>query len=159
LSFGVKGYAYLDRVDAKIVNDYKAMQSAVPPEETILVRLQFPFLLDFKRNEVYLTDYIGGASPPPGIPLYKGPDALAEYLVLQKVKYVAYSYKSEIGFTREIFSWQLPESGNWRSYNPWLRAEVENTLDFQANLKLLGQTRKRIYDDGEIFVLNLTEPR
>lgn len=149
--------AYLDRIDEKIVESYQAMQKAVPEKETVLVRLQFPFLLDFKRNQIFLTDYVGGSSPPPGIPLYKGAEALSDYLLSQNIKYVAYSYKSEIGFTREIFIYQLKESGNWRSYNPWLRAEVENTLDFQANLKELGETRKRIYDDGEIFVLDLSE--
>jgi len=29
------------------------------------------------------------------------------------------------------------------------------TFDFQDNLDTLGRTRRRIYDDGDIFVLDL----
>ena len=38
---------------------------------------------------------------------------------------------------------------------PWLRNLVNKTFDFQDNLTELGNSRKRIYDDGKFFALDL----
>jgi hypothetical protein len=39
--------------------------------------------------------------------------------------------------------------------NPWVRCQAEHTLDFQANLVELRKTRKVLYDDSDIFVIDL----
>src|SRR5262249_55024876 len=109
LIYALKSPPYIDRINASVQREYEIMQNSVPEKAIFLARLEYPFLLNFSRNQIFLTDYVGGASPPPGIPLYQGPEPLAEYLLAKKVKYVAYSYKSQIGFTREIFIYQLKE--------------------------------------------------
>ena len=39
------------------------------------------------------------------------------------------------------------------------KMEAMHTFDFQDNLSILGDNYKRIYDDGEIFVLDLDKPK
>jgi hypothetical protein len=125
------------------------MQQSIAEGETLLTRLEKPFLLNFKRNKIFLADWPGGSSPPPGMPLYKGSEPLADYLTSQSIKYVAYSYTKEAGYSQSFHS-----SDNYTE-NIWQRNQADNAWDFQANLKELGNTRKRVYDDGDIFILDL----
>lgn len=154
LSFdgGVKiGLANTDLVSFEDLLRYKNLQSSVPPNETILSRLDRNFLLNFKRNNIFIIDLPGGASLPPGLPFRQGSDKLADYLLSVGIKYVAYSYGNEANFSRAIDSGMLREH-----VNPWLKAQTERSFDFQDNLAELGKKRKVIYDDGKNFVLDLS---
>ena len=84
------------------------------------------------------------------MPLYKGSEPLADYLTSQSIKYLAYSYAKEAAYSKSFLSSQI------YTENTWLRNQADNAWDFQANLKELGNTRKRIYDDGDIFILDLS---
>lgn len=130
---------------------YALMQHAIPEGATVLTRLQYPFVLDFRRNQIFIADYPGGSSPPPGMPFFQGGGRLAEYLRGESIRYVAYSYRSEAGFTEALFGGRLSPRAEPRD-----RSETLHTLDFQKNLAELGRTRKRVYDDGDVFVLDLT---
>jgi hypothetical protein len=141
---------------------YLKLQQSIPPGEIILTRLNKPFLLDFKRNQIFIVDVPGAASPPPGMPLFQGSEVLSNYLTSQSIRYVAYAYKNGTGFSRrywidklgsEIYPWVKPNK--ILELHPWVRNEVQYTLDFQDNLKKLGENRKIIYDDGQIFVIDL----
>jgi hypothetical protein len=134
----------------RYVRRYNKMQEAVPEGATVLTRLQYPFLLDFRRNQVFIADYPGGSSPPPGMPFFEGPERLAEYLCRRPVRYVAYSYRNEAGFYEGLFQERLRPGTD-----PWLRLQALHTRDFQRNLSELGTTRKSLYDDGDVFVLDL----
>lgn len=142
---------------------YLKMQQSVPPGETILTRLEKPFLLDFSRNQIFIADAPGFASPPPGMPLFEGSEALSEYLTAQSIRYVAYAYGREPGAQRkywveklgaEIYPWTKPNR-ILEVLRPSLRSEIQYALDFHENLSKLGKTRKKVYDDGEIFVIDL----
>jgi hypothetical protein len=124
-------------------------QNVVPEKEVILSRLAKPFLLDFKRNQILNIDYINGG-PPPGIPFFKGSDALAEYLRSKGIKYVSYSYSDEGGFSKNQFKYRLDPVKDRME-----RMQARFLFDFQDNLMQLSRTKKRIYDDGNIFVLDL----
>ncbi|MEG4457860.1 hypothetical protein [Microcoleus sp. N9_A1] len=134
--------------DQQIAQHIK-MQQSIAEGETLLTRLERPFLLDFKRNKILLADWPGGASPPPGMPLFKGSEPLADYLTSQSIRYVAYSYAKEAAYSKSFLSSSISTE------NTWLRNQAENAWDFQANLKELGNNRQRLYDDGDIFVLDL----
>ena len=77
---------YADRGEAA----YAALQRAVPEHATLLVMLDQPFRLDFKRNRILSWDQPGAVSPPPHLPIGQGPERLAQYLLGQGVRYVAY---------------------------------------------------------------------
>ncbi|AFY79445.1 MAG: hypothetical protein IGR93_13160 [Hydrococcus sp. C42_A2020_068] len=132
------------------VDEYTKMQRSVPAGETILTRLDKPFLLDFKRNQIFIIDVPCGASPLPGMPCFKGEKLLADYLTSQSIRYVAYAYISEPAAKGSF--WKKAGTSH---LHPWVRVAVEHTLDFHENLKKLGETRRRIYDDGNIFVIDL----
>lgn len=137
-------------VSEKELLEFKEMQSTIPEKEKVLVRLNKNFVLNFNRNEVYIVDYPGASSLPPGMPFHKGENALAEYLISHSIYYVAYSYKDQAMFTRGQFGNRLD-----MTMNSWIRTEAEHTFLFQDDLEKLGKTRKRIYDNGTNFVLDL----
>jgi hypothetical protein len=135
------------------VSAYRDLQLAVPAGQKILVRMDKNFLFDFRRNPIYVNDLPGGASLPPGIPIFKGPDALADYLVQHGIRYLAYSYGDEATFSRSLFgSRLLPQ------VNIWIRRGAEIAFDFQDNALTLGKSRKKLYDNGCMFVLDLESP-
>jgi hypothetical protein len=127
---------------------YRGLQEAVPPGELLLSYLGKPFLLDFKRNTVFIEDR-GKASPPPGMPLFLGGESLGRYLRLESIRYVAYSYGDD-RLTEVCSPDSLDSQG---SFDGWT-----NACDIQKSLTELASTRKLIYDDGENFVLDLLRP-
>jgi len=135
------------------IDRFRAVQKAVPTGEPLFTRLDESFLFDFRRNRIYVADWPGSAGPPPGMPLFQGADALARYFGSHSVRYVAYAYATEAGFSRAVVFARL-SSG----FDPWLQALARNTLDVQDNLASLGRTRTRVFDDGKIFVIDLLSP-
>jgi hypothetical protein len=148
LSFGIHNREIVSPAEAL---SYKNLQNSVPPGQTMLVRMDYNFLFDFKRNTVYIADYPGGSSLPPGMPAFKGPEPLADYLLAHSIRYVAYSYWDQAAFARADFQNRLDPS-----MNAWIRTEAQNAFDYQDNMDALGATRKRIFDDGKNFVLDLS---
>ncbi|MEG3929961.1 MULTISPECIES: hypothetical protein [unclassified Microcoleus] len=134
-------------VSAKQKLQYAALQQSIPQGETVLTRLDTPFILDFKRNQILLADWPGGASLPPGMPVFKGDEALANYLVSKSIRYIAYS------------SWSLNHPPNVDTSAPglssWFRLQSQLAHDFRDNVQQLAKTRKKLYADGENFVLDL----
>ncbi|MEG4323681.1 MULTISPECIES: hypothetical protein, partial [unclassified Microcoleus] len=129
---------------------YAKMLDSIPERAIVLTRLDKPFLLNFKQHTIWIADYPGGASLPPGMPSFKGEEALANYLVSQSIRYVAYSYGNEANFPRKYLEVRLLPNSPF-----WMRNQALNALEFQDNLQKLGETRKRIYDEGGNFVIDL----
>ena len=127
------------------------MQRAIPPGATILERLDYPFLLDFSRNNVLIADWPGETSPPPGMPVFKGPEDLAAYLLRASIRYVAYGYADEAEFPAS-------EADRLLGRGEWLETETRMALDFQRNLDKLMQTRRLVYKDSQRVVIDLAEP-
>jgi hypothetical protein len=126
---------------------YQRLQQSVPQGEVILTRLEKPFLLDFKRNTVFVVDY-AVASPPPSMPLRQGGEALAQYLISQSTRYVAYSYTGEAARRAVVGHDQ---------YSPFTLNQIERTFEFEDDLEQLSKTRRHVYDDGRSFVLDLLQ--
>jgi hypothetical protein len=143
------GVQAVSLISQQQLQQHRNLQNAIPTGDTLLARLEMPFLLDFRRNPVFIVDWPGGASPPPGMPLSSGSEELAAYLLSQSIRYVAYSYANEAGFRKKHLSQRL------QARHPWVRTHAEHTFAFHDHLHELGTTRKRIYDDGEVFALDL----
>lgn len=131
---------------------YIEMQEAVPAGEVFLARMEKPFLFDFARNPIFIIDIPGGASLPPGMPFFEGGEALSDYLLANNIRYVAYAYASECSFSFEQYGDTLEVATNI-----FIRTGARMTFDLNDNLKELGQTRERIFDDGINFVLDLKQ--
>ena len=129
--------------------EYRKAQYSVPLGETILVRIRMPFLLDFKRNKIFIVDQlIMGLEP--GMPVFKGGNAVGDYLISKGVRFVIYVYGG-----RE----NDDETRTFKKYmhtrDTWIKQEYTFMNKFQEDLDELGVLKKRIYDDGKIFVVDL----
>jgi hypothetical protein len=126
------------------------MQQAIPAGAPVLERLDYPFVLDFHRNDVLVADWPGVVSPPPGMPMFQGPEKLAAYLLGVSVRYVAYAYANESKFPASEAS-QLPDE-------IWILRDAKLAFDFQDNLAALMQTRRLVFKDDTRAVIDLAEP-
>jgi hypothetical protein len=135
----------ISEVDRRI---YRQFQQSTSAGSTILAKVENPFLFDFNRNQVFVVDS-AGPGPPPGLPLFKGAESLAAYLVSHAITYVAYSYGATPEFSRGLARVFLP------GQPPGIRVGGEQTADFLRSLDELSGTRRRIYDDGRNLVIDL----
>jgi hypothetical protein len=131
---------------------YRHLQEAIDRGETLLARVERPYLFNLGRNRVWIVDNPGGASLPPGMPYRQGAEVLARYLGGKSIRYVAYSYATQAGYPARLARERLG------SGHVWSRTQAAHVLDFQTNLAELGWTRRRVYDDGRMFVLDLLTP-
>ncbi len=127
------------------------LQAAVPPGERLLVMIERPYLLDFKRNPILLLDQPGAASPPPGIPLLAGAEPTAAYLLNQGIRYFAFVRPDRSGIPLYLRSrWRDSAAGA----TIWQLAARAYLAAFDV-VDRLAQTRKRLYDDGRLVVVDL----
>jgi hypothetical protein len=156
LGMAVRGPAFRPAMLAYIVSHddgavpraIARMQQAVPAGATVLERLDYPFLMDFRRNNVLIADYPATTSLPPGMPAFQGPEKLAAYLLGASVRYVAYAYADQARFP----DW---EKSLYNTGDRWIDFEFKLAFDFQHNLAALMQTRQIIYKDDERVVIDL----
>jgi hypothetical protein len=147
----VRGLRGVSVVEADDRARARAVQDALPAGAgAVLTRVSKPFLFDFRRHRIYIADNPAGASPPPGMPSFEGEERLADYLLSRDITYVVYSHGDQAGFT-------MAEYGEWleETQHPWVINESARTFDFQESLSRLGRSRRRLFDDGSIFVLDL----
>jgi hypothetical protein len=131
----------------------RAMQAAIPEGQPLLTRLAYPIYLDFARNPLFVADWPGITSPRPGMPVFHGPDALANYLLEHQLPYLAYSYADDAHFAPRDYAYRLEPS-----FHLWIRNQAQATLDFQDNVEQLARTHRHVFDDGYAYVLDLSKP-
>lgn len=134
----------------------QAMQEAIPAGATLLARTSESYGYDFKRNTVWIADYPGTAGPPPGMPLEGDPDKLSAYLLEHSVRYVAYSYGDEARLS--VSECVKLTSPSRQALKPWETKEAKVSCIIQRDLAQLGKTRRRLFDDGHTFLLDLKAP-
>jgi len=138
----------------------RALQSAVPRHQPILAHLFVSFALDFKRNQIFIADYMGMAGLPPGMPVGKGADALRSYLLTNYIRYIAYG-PSRVGEPDSFPGVPLQAIiANPAAFGreSWVTIQAKVTEDEQNNIAGLAKRYKHIYDDGESYVLDLKAP-
>jgi hypothetical protein len=69
---------------------YHDLQDLVPVGEQVLVATDRPYLVDYARNKTSNLDTPGFASPAPGMPFFRGPDPVRDYLLARGIHYVLY---------------------------------------------------------------------
>lgn len=136
--------------------DYAALEKAIPENSATLTTLTTPYFLDFSdaNKTIYLAGFPGAASLPAGWPIYGNGDDLSRYLLAHSIRYLAYSYADGAND---------PESWLLLVYNlPYTTAIVKNedflVLHAHSQYADLAKTRKHIYDDGRIYLLDLAQP-
>jgi hypothetical protein len=132
---------------------YRQAQKSVPAGEAIISRDDTTLLYNYGRNHIYNINDPGTCSPPPGMPYFEGPETVAAYLLSKKIRYVAYAYSNQAGYPVIDNLWRLRPD---RPYMHRIGERAKVALD--RVLGELGASRKRIYDDGELFILDLETP-
>jgi hypothetical protein len=135
---------------------YRRLQAVVPPGKPLLVMLDHSYLLDGRRNPIFNYDHPGTMGPKGGPPAFKGPEALAAYLQSVGIRYIAYqigpsSPEYDVGYWERKIATTMVVNGRGEFYKTQGRFE----LDSFAALKALTATRRVLFTEGEIRVIDL----
>jgi hypothetical protein len=133
--------------------EVRRMQGAVPAGERILVMIDRPYLLDFARNKIALLDQPGAVSPSPGLPLAGGGERVADYLMGQGIRYFALSFPDKAQTLYSRAGWTKHLTGS----SPFWRRAAAAYLQVFAVVDDIARTRRRIYDDGQMAVVDLAQ--
>jgi hypothetical protein len=127
----------------------RSMQDAIPPGRRLLVRLDTPFLLDFRRNPIWVMDHPGLCGPPPGVPQSATVAAWTQYLRSAGASFVAYGYGDQAGEPPQLDTAFLRVNGP--SY--FQERIATQAAAVQAVLLKLRADGQVIYDDGSRSVM------
>jgi hypothetical protein len=134
-----------------------ALQASVPSHEPILAHVSVSFPFDFRRNRVFIPDWIGMSGLPPGMPVGKGPEALRKYLLDHAIRYVAYDRRRMLLRDYDPGTSLQTVLANPRMYGRhrllYILAKVSESEE--QSIAALANTCKHVYDDGEIYLLDL----
>jgi hypothetical protein len=129
---------------------YLHVQDTLPRTATILAFLSKPFLLDFRKNSVFVLDMPGAISPPPGLPLSGNSEAMADYLRDKGISYLActpaYASPNSVAPDRTL-----------KVHNLWLYSLGTNTALFANKLSDLVSEYKHVRVDDTIIMIDLNE--
>jgi hypothetical protein len=129
------------------------VQQAIPADAPALASVANPFLFDFRTRAISIADYPGAASLPPGWPSHQDGEALARYLLANHLRYLVYDYRYFADFDLEA-----PHVIADASRTQWIHSEARITLRSHQQYAELANTRRRLYDDGKIYILDLATP-
>jgi hypothetical protein len=137
-------------VPANVTAEYAAVQRAIPTDAGALATVTNSFLLDYRANAISIADYPGAASLPPGWPSRGDGNTLAHYLLAHNLRYLVCSYADFVPLDREAIH-VLHDP----SRTQWIHSEAAITLRSHQQYAELALTRRHLYDDGQIYVLDL----
>jgi hypothetical protein len=154
IPWGLK-FALLDTpiVPPNVRAEYAAVQQAIPTDAPALASVDNPFLFDFRTRSISIADYPGAASLPPGWPSHQDGEALARYLLANHLRYLVYDYSYFADFDLEA-----PHVIADASRTQWIHSEARITLRSHQQYAELAETRRHLYDDGKIYILDLATP-
>jgi hypothetical protein len=131
---------------------YTAMQASIPAGEGFMAMVFHPYAWDYSRNNVANIDTPGAVSPDPGMPFFKGPQALKQYLLGQGLTYLAIGDFDKPGmclYHRRL--WQLHRD---IGFPIWQKASGFY-LDFMDNADALARDNPVIFDKQGYRVIRL----
>lgn len=131
---------------------YARAQAAVPAGDKLLVLVNHPFTLDYRRNVIVNVDVPGAVSPDPGMPFFQGPGALKAYLKGQSIRALAFRDFAAPGgclYGRDIWL------GHAQGDNPMWRAQSKFYLDLMDNVLKLAAAEKVVHRDRGLTVIAL----
>ena len=136
---------------APVQAEYAAIQAALPADGITLESVGYAFLLDYGTRPILMADIPGAASLPAGWPAKQSGEALGAYLLDHHIRYLLYAYNDgvETSDAAALYTMHDPHA------TQWIHSENEIQLDAHHQFEELAQTRKHLYDDGKIYLLDL----
>lgn len=140
-------------LDPRLKDCYEEVQSAVPAGQPIMTMVDASYWLDYTRNPMVSINIVGGSSPPPGLPIGKGADALRDYLKRQGYRYfIAVDFNNAVLlYTRRL--WTVATRPEWFYREIWRPRflDVMNSVDQwdQEGRVIKRSGNLRLFDLGE----------
>lgn len=138
----------------------RALQQVMPEGAPVLARLFVTYPFDFQRNRVFVADYTGMASPPPGMPIGQSAQAVRAFLLAHGIRYLAYDYRRCMlpdDDPQTSLQAALADPARYGRHG-WLYMQVKVTNSEQSLFAQLGRQYRRLYDDGTAFAVDLAAP-
>jgi hypothetical protein len=132
---------------------YRELQASMEPGARIVTAVYEPWRFDYKRNDLLILDFLGGMGPKPGWPFEKGPEALADYLVANGVRYLVWI---DFGVQHEFYNkehWQE----NLTLKGHYLEGEAVIQLDAEDAIEKLTALRHIVFKSHKMTVVDLTQ--
>jgi hypothetical protein len=130
---------------------YAAMQAMIPESARVLVMVDDPAFLDFRRNRIAILDTPGFASPGAQMPSFEGSSALRAYLQGEGYRYVAFvrPERSRYFYRREFWVWRLfNDTEFFQAMSAYLIDTIDTFGAFATHLHV-------IYDQDGLVVVDL----
>jgi hypothetical protein len=131
--------------------EYARIDAALPRDGGVLASVYYDFLIDYKGRQVLLADFPGAAGPRPGWPVNGSGEDLARYLEAHHIRYLVYSYAGKVGMPDAGIEQQLADPATTQV----IRAEALAAQVAHRQFAQLAASRKHLFDDGQIEVLDL----
>jgi hypothetical protein len=132
--------------------DYRDLQYSIPQGASFLAILNYPNLLDYRRNEIRNADMLLPYGPYPGPPFFKGPDALRRYLNSLGIHYVA-----AVDFDEDHTSWYSRPNDLYRVMysNPSFPLWQPYFFDYMDNIDALERRSQILFKKEGLRVFRI----
>lgn len=119
--------------------------NTISKNEYILVRIDYPFLLNFKEKKFFIFDYPGSAGPGNNLEMQKDLITFEKYLIENQVSSILFSYKNFAYFDENNEA--LKSRRNYS--NEWIKEQAVRVFKINDNLIKLIDRSTIIYNNGQ----------
>ena len=132
---------------------YEEAQRLLPADARVVSAAEQSYRWRYDRQTIHSLDCLGQASPEPGMPFFKGAEAVAEYFAALGYTHLAFTPPRASLCLYSAKHWQMDlHKGQWmwRQWAPLF-------LDFMQTQRALAQTREVVYRSPTLVVVDLRE--
>jgi hypothetical protein len=145
----------------------RKVQDAMPAGATAISLSDSQYVYDFRRNTLYIADFPGLASLPPGMPVTGTADQERQYLLDKGIQYIIYDRNLYCGSKdpEDFLQHDLNVDLGWRftlsrpffphRIAPWSFVEAEIHCYVIGQVAQIAQQSPKVYDDGRFVVVKL----
>jgi hypothetical protein len=126
---------------------YEEAQALLPANARLISAAERPYLFRFDRQVVHTLEFLGVVSPPPGMPFFKGPEPLAQYLRDLGYTHLAFTPAPYAPVVQETVEFANPITG--------IEKLLPYMADFGASTEQLERTYPIVYRAPELVVIDL----
>jgi hypothetical protein len=144
------------RFTTEEMDRYRRLQHSAPPGSPIFSIVDWPLLFDLGRNKFYYHDPYGNISAPPGIPLGREPEDIADYLRSLGLLYVACPAHEALRLAIDERAQQFRDTERSLEAPDWFLSLARAKVNFLESLDKLSRRYVRLYDDGRIMMIDLS---
>lgn len=130
---------------------YQQVEQFIPEKAKVLSVTAQPFYWDFKKHNIHTLDCIGQASPPPGLPFFKGADALVDYFDKLGYQYIVYTPSQ----SPNCYYYEKKWVSNLKHPMFILRAWAPYFLDFFKTINIIEGRGAVVFQNSKLKVIDL----